>query len=201
MARGINLTPPQEIKRRKTQYVVGVSTRISLVLLIVAVATAGYYFYQSSSLDSKIKALEDQKNALTKQIESMNDIENYAKKISGKYLLLQKYLEGRVKYSAVLSELLARVPQEISFESIAFDGLGRRTTISGSSKDIISVSTFINRLAKEGNASTESAVDLSGKNAFVGVKLDSLSVDEEKEGQKGIRYSVSFEINKEAFLK
>ncbi len=201
MPQGINLTPPQEIKRRRTQYVVGASTKISVFLLLLALGVAGYYYSQKSGLTTKIFALQSQKGQLTAQVESMREIENYAKKLSGKYFLLQKYLEGRIKYSSVMLELLARVPQEISFESLNFDGLGKRTTISGASTDVISVSSFVNRLAKEGNASSESAVDLVGKNAFTNVRLDSLSVDEEKENQKGIQYSVSFDINEEAFLK
>ena len=201
MPQGINLTPPQEIKRRRTQYAVGASTKISVFLLLLALGVAGYYYSQKSGVTTNISALQSQKGQLTAQVESMREIEKYAKKLSGKYFLLQKYLEGRIKYSSVMLELLARVPQEISFESLNFDGLGKRTTISGASKDVISVSSFVNRLAKEGNASSESAVDLVGKNAFTNVRLDSLSVDEEKENQKGIQYSVSFDINEEAFLK
>jgi len=201
MAQGINLTPPQEIKRRRTQYVVGASTKISVFLLVVALGVAGYYYSQRSSLANKVATLQSQKGQLTAQVESMREIENYAKKLSGKYFLLQKYLEGRIKYSSVMAELLARVPQEISFASLTFDGLGKRTTITGESEDIISVSSFVNRLAKEGNASSQSAVDLAGKNAFTNVRLDSLNVDEEKENQKGIQYTVSFDINEEAFLK
>jgi len=201
MAQGINLTPHKEVKLRRRQYVVGVSTNISIFLFMVALGVAGYYYSRSSNLNSKISTLQSQKGQLTAQVESMREIENYAKKLSGKYFLLQKYLEGRIKYSSVMTELLARVPQEISFASLTFDGLGKRTTITGESKDIISVSSFGNRLAKEGNASSESAVDIAGKNAFTNVRLDSLSVDEEKENQKGIQYAVSFDINEEAFLK
>lgn len=201
MPQGINLTPPQEIKRRKTQYVVGASTKISVFLLVLALGVAGYYYSQSSGLTSKIVSLQSQKSQLTAQVESMQDIENYAKKLSGKYFLLQKYLEGRIKYSSVMLELLARVPEEIAFDSLSFDGLGKRTTLTGTSAEVISVSEFVNRLAKEGNASSESAVDLSGKNAFTGVRLDSLSVDETEENKGGIQYSVSFDINEEAFLK
>ena len=201
MPQGINLTPPQEIKRRRTRYVARTSTKTSVFLLLLALGVAGYYYSQKSGLTTKISVLQSQKGQLTAQVESMREIENYAKKLSGKYFLLQKYLEGRIKYSSVMLELLARVPQEISFESLNFDGLGKRTTISGASTDVISVSSFVNRLAKEGNASSESAVDLVGKNAFTNVRLDSLSVDEEKENQKGIQYSVSFDINEEAFLK
>lgn len=201
MAQGINLTPPQEIKRRRTEYIVGASTKVSALLLLLALGVSGYYYFQSSSLSNEISDLQDQKVQLTAQVDSMREVEDYAKKLSGKYFLLQKYLESRLKYSSVMLELLARVPQEISFDSLSFDGLGRRTVIAGASKDVISVSTFVSRLAKDGNASSDSAVDLTGKNAFINVRLDSLSVYEGKEDQKGVQYSVSFDINEEAFLK
>jgi len=94
-------------------------------------------------------------------------------------------------------ELLSRIPPEISFNSLNFEGVEKRTSLSGTSKDVISVSVFVSRLAKEGNASTESSVNLGGKNAFTNVRLDSLSVSK----GNGVNYSISFNINKEAFLK
>lgn len=193
----IDLTPPQEIKRKRTQYVVGASTKISVVLLLIAVGVAVYYFTKETNLQTQIASLDSQKTELTARVQSMQEVENYAKKLSGKYFLLQKYLESRLKYSSVMLELLARVPTEISFDNLSFEGAGKRTTIAGSSKDVISVSAFVNRLAKPGNASSESAVTLEGKNAFTDVRLDSLSVDQDK----GVAYSVSFKINEEAFLK
>lgn len=197
MDKGINLTPPREIKRRRTQYVVGASTKIATLILFIAVGVAVYYFSKESDLQRQMDSLDSQKIQLTQKVESMREVEDYAKKLSGKYFLLQKYLESRLKYSSVMLELLARVPDEILFDNLTFDGVGRRTTVTGSSKDDISVSTFVNRLAKEGSASSESAVVLDGNYAFTEVRLDSLNADEEK----GVTYSVSFKINEEAFLK
>lgn len=194
---GINLTPPQEIKSRRTQYVVGASTKIAVVILLGVIGIAIYYFSNTSSLKGQISVLDSQKADLTSQRDSMREVEDYAKKLSGKYFLLQKYLESRLKYSSVMLELLSRVPEGIKFDSLGFEGVGKRTRISGTSKDVVSVSTFISRLAKEGNSSTDSAVKLTGKNAFIDVRLDSLAVDEGKE----INYAVSFKINEEAFLK
>lgn len=176
---------------------VGASTKISVVLLLLAVGVGIYYFSKETSLQNQAASLESQKTNLAAKVESMREVENYAKKLSGKYFLLQKYLESRLKYSSVMLELLARVPTEISFDSLSFEGAGRRTTIAGSSKDVIPVSAFVSRLARPGNASSESAVALEGKNAFMDVRLDSLSVDQDK----GVSYSVSFKINEEAFLK
>ncbi len=176
---------------------VGASTKISIVLLLIAVGVAIYCFSQETALKGKVTRLDSQQAELIAKVESMREIEDYAKRLSGKYFLLQKYLESRLKYSSVMMELLARVPKEISFNDLNFEGVGKRTTIEGVSIDVISVSTFVNRLAKDGNASSDSAVNLSGKNAFTEVRLDSLNVDDEK----GITYSISFNIDEGAFLK
>ncbi len=180
---------------------VGASTRVSIFLLVLAVGVACYYFFRFSSLNSRIAALEDQKNHFASQVESMREVEDRAKQLAGKYFLLQKYLESRIRYSSVMMELFARVPQEVTLSVLDFEGLGRRATISGGSTDAIFVSSFVSRLAKEGNASSDSGVDLAGRNAFINVRLDSLSVSEEEVGQKGVQYSVSFDVNGEAFLK
>ncbi|MFA5776400.1 MAG: PilN domain-containing protein [Patescibacteria group bacterium] len=197
MLTGINLTPPQEIKRQKTQYIVGTSIKTSLLLFAILLAVAGFLFYKSSRLKSQLTSLDQQKTDFTAQKDSMKEVEEYSKKLSGKYFLLQKYLQSRVKYSAVLTELLARVPENVVLESIGFEGSGKKARITGSSKDLVDVSTLVNRFAKEGNASTESAVSLSGKNAFSEVSLDSLNVNE----GKSVEYTVSFKINEENFLK
>ena len=197
MPAGIDLTPPKEIKRQKTQFIVGTSIKTSLVLFAILLSVTGLLFYKSSTLTTQIASLDQQKAVLTAQKDSMKEVEEYSKKLSGKYFLLQKYLQSRIKYSAVLTELLARVPQNVLLESIGFEGSGKRARITGSSKDLVNVSTLVNRLTKEGNASTESAVSLSGKNAFSEVSLDSLNVNE----GKFVEYTVSFKISEENFLK
>lgn len=194
---GINLTPPQEIKRRRTQYVVGASTKLSVLLLLIVACIAAYYFVKSTGFQTQIGNLESQKADLTSKRESMKEIEGYAQKLSGKYFLLQKYLENRIKYSSVMQELLARVPEGVVFDTIGFEGVGKRARITGTSKDVVSVSSFIGRLTKVGNASDTSAVTLNDKSAFADVRLDSLSVNEGKQ----VNYAVSFRINEEAFLK
>lgn len=197
MPNGVNLTPPQEIKRQKTQYVVGASTKAAVLLVLILVGIAAYFYTQSSSLKNQVSSLETQETDLMSQRDSMTEIEGYAKKLSGKYFLLQKYLESRLKYSSVILELLARVPAGVAFENLDFEGAGKRTRVSGTSSDVVSVSAFVNSLAKEGNSSSESSVSLGGKNAFSDVRLDSLKVDE----GKSVEYSVSFKINEEAFLR
>jgi len=197
MPTGIDLTPPQEVKRQKTQFIVGTSIKVSLLLFVVLLGVAGFLFYESTRLGSQVSSLDQQKTDLTVQKDSMKEVEEYSKKLSGKYFLLQKYLQSRVRYSAVLTELLARVPQNVVLESIGFEGLGKKAKITGSSKDLVDVSTLVNRIAKEGNASSESSVSLSGKNAFSEVSLDSLNVNE----GKSVEYNVSFKVNEENFLK
>jgi len=197
MPTGINLTPPQEIKRQKTQFIVGTSIKTSLLLLVILLGVAGFLFYKSTQLKTQIASLDQQKIDLTAQKDSMNEVEEYSKKLAGKYFLLQKYLQSRIKYSSVLTELLARVPENVVLESIGFEGSGKKAQITGSSKDLVDVSTLVNRLAKEGSASTESAVTLDGKSAFSEVSLDSLNV---KEGES-VEYNVSFKVNEENFLK
>lgn len=194
---GINLTPPQEIKRRKTQYVVGASTKISIVLLLIVLGASAYFFSKVSTTKSKIASQDSRKTELTAKREEMREVEDFAKKLSGKYFLLQKYLESRLKYSSAITELLSRIPEGVNYTDLKFEGMGKRASISGTSKDVVSVSSFVNRLAKEGNSSTQSAVKLDGKNAFLEVRLDSLNVEEGKE----INYIVSFNVNEEAFLK
>ncbi|PIS22106.1 hypothetical protein COT50_03770 [candidate division WWE3 bacterium CG08_land_8_20_14_0_20_41_10] len=194
---GIDLTPPKEIKRQKTQFIVGASIKTSLALFVILLGVAGFLFYKASSLKKQISSLDQQKTELTAQKDSMQEVEEYSKKLSGKYFLLQKYLQSRIKYSAVLTELLARVPQNVVLESIGFEGSGKKARITGSSQAIVDVSTLVNKLAKEGNASSESAVSLGGKNAFSEVSLDSLNVDE----GKSVEYNVSFKINEENFLQ
>ena len=197
MPAGINLTPPQEIKRQKTQYVVGASTKLSILLFIILLGVGTFFFYKSYTLKNQIVGLDTQKADLIQQRESMREVEDYAKKLSGKYFLLQKYLESRLKYSSVMLEFLARVPDGLLLENVGFEGTGKRARVSGTSADIVRVSSFINRLSKDGNASSESAVNLSGKNAFMDVRLDSLNVEEGKD----VEYGVSFKVNEEVFLK
>lgn len=197
MLTGINLTPPQEIKRQKTQYIVGASIKTSLLLFVILLGVVGFLFYKLSRLKSQIASLDQQTADLMAQKDSMKEVEEYSRKLSGKYFLLQKYLQSRIKYSAVLTELLARVPENVVLESIGFEGSGKKAQITGLSKDLADISTLINRLAKEGNASSESAVSLNGKNAFSEVSLDSLNVNE----GKSVEYNVSFKINEENFLK
>jgi len=194
---GINLTPPQEIKRQKTQYIVGTSIKTSLALFIILLGVAGYLFYKTTQLKSKVTLLDQQKIDLVAQKDRMTEVEEYSKKLSGKYFLLQTYLQSRIKYSAVLMELLARVPQNAVLQNIDFEGSGREARVAGSTKDLVDVSTLVNKLAKEGNASSESSVALSGKKAFSDVTLSSLNVNE----GKSVEYSISFKINEEAFLK
>ncbi|MFH1295145.1 MAG: hypothetical protein ABIH84_01030 [bacterium] len=195
--KGINLTPPQEIKERQTRYVVGASTKLAILLLLIAIGISGYYYLTIRTLKTQMAAWQTQSIELDTKVASMHEVEGFAKKLSGKYFLLQKYLESRLKYSAVMQELLARVPSEISFVNVTFEGMGKRAIVSGTSTDVVSVSAFVNQLAKEGNATSQSAVLLEGAHAFLDVRLDSLRVDEEK----GVDYSVSFRINEEAFLK
>lgn len=194
---GIDLTPPKEIKRQKTQFIVGASIKTSLGLLVVLLGVMGFLFYKSTELKNQIASLDQQRTEFTAQKDSMQEVEEYSKKLSGKYFLLQKYLQSRIKYSAVLTELLARVPQNVVLESIGFEGSGKKARITGSSLAIVDVSTLVNKLAKEGNASSQSAVSLNGKNAFSEVSLDSLNINE----GKSVEYTVSFTINEENFLQ
>lgn len=194
---GINLTPQQEIKRRRTHYVVGAATKISIFITFVTLCVAGYYFYTTSKVNSQISDLEQKKSDLNSQISGMSDIENLAKKLSGKYFLLQKYLESRLKYSSVILELTSRVPDGVSFESLNFEGVGKRARLSGKSKDTVSISYFVAKLSKQGNASEDSGANLEGKNAFSDIRLESLNVNKDKTAT----YVISFKINEEAFLK
>ena len=198
MVSGVNLTPPQEIRRRRTQYVVGAATKMSVLLVLVLAGVAVYYFVKSSTLHKQIADLDSRGNDLTSQRDSMAEVEGYAKKLSGKYFLLQKYLESRLKYSSVISELLARVPKSVLFTDLDLGGAGQEVKVSGKSGDVISISAFINGLAKEGNASSGSGVVLDGQRAFLDVRLESLKVDEI---QKSVDYSIVFKVNEKAFLK
>jgi len=197
MVVGIDLTPPREIKKQKTQYVVGTSTKVSIFLFVLALAGGGFLFYTTRQLNSQINETEKQKAELTAKRASLKEVEDYAKRLSGKYFLLQKYLEGRTRYSVVVTELTARVPTGISIETIAFDSGGRPSKVTGLASDIVQVSAFISKLAKDGSASSESSAALVGKNAFDNVRLDSLLVNEDKH----VEYGISFVVNEENFKK
>jgi len=193
----IDLTPPQEIKRQKTQYVVGTSTRLAIAFFVIVIGWGGYSLYKATFLKGQISAMEVRESELVAQRSSMSETESYAKKISGKYFLLQKYLESRFRYSSIMQELVSRVPNGVSLDSIAFEGMDKRAKVSGTSADVVQVSSFVSYLSKEGNASSQSAASLSDKNAFTDIRLDSLSVNE----GKPVDFSVSFQTNSEVFSK
>lgn len=196
---GIDLTPPQEIKRQKTQYAVGTSVKLAALLLLVALGTGGYFFYKSSVLNRQLSDLSKQETDLISQKDALRTVENYAKKLSGKYFLLQKYLENRSLYSSMLLELVSRVPVGITLDTVNFDGMEKRASVTGSAADVIQVSDFVNQLSKEGNASSESSPSLSGKKAFTDVRLDSLRVDERTGEKSTVKYNVSFKVNGDLF--
>jgi|GEM_PF-4813599 Tfp pilus assembly protein PilN len=197
MPTGINLTPPQELKRQQVQFIVGAAVKATAVLLVLALGAAGYLFYKSGQLKGELRALDQQQTDLLAQKASMREVEDYSKKISGKYFLLQKYLQSRIKYSAVLAELLTRVPETIVLDGLDFGGADKKAQITGTSKDLVTVSALVNGLAKEGNSSSDSAVGLAGKNAFTAVSLDSLNVTE----GESVDFVVSFTVTEENFLQ
>lgn len=193
----INLTPPQELKRQKTQYVVGAATKASLVFLLLSVLLSAYYFFVTFKLKNNLRDLDLQNKQIAQEISSLQDIENYAKGISGKYLILQRYLESRLKYSAVFKELLGRKPVGVEIEKVDFDGVGKVSRLYGVSTNEVLISLFMSNLEKIGNLSLDSGISLEGKKAFTDVNLDSLSLDETKQA----RFVISFYLNEEAFLR
>jgi hypothetical protein len=194
---GIDLTPPQEIKKQKTQYVVGFTTIVSILIFLVLAGVGSYYFYRSYTVKNQIAEAVKQSDELAKQRESMKGIEDYSKRLSGKFFVLQKYLKTRVKYSSVMLEIISRVPNGLTLESIGMESGSKRARLTGASKDVVQVSAFVNRLAKEGKSSSESSTELDGKKAFTDVRLESLQLDKES----SVDYAVSFMVNEEAFLK
>lgn len=193
----INLTPPQELKRQKTQYVVGAATKVSLILLVIAVSLSVYFFVKTLKLKRELSFLEAQNRKIEQEIASMQDIENYAKDISGKYLILQRYLESRLKYSAIFREILSRKPVGVEIEKAEFEGMGKRSRIYGSSTNEMLIAVFMSKMDMPGNLFPNSGVLLEGKKAFTDVNLDALNVDETKK----VKYTISFYVNEEVFLK
>ena len=200
----VDLTPPQEIKRQKTQYFVGTSTKISAVLLVMCLLAAGYLAYRSLSYKAQIFAVDQRVLALESRRAELSDVEEVSKKLAGKYFLLQRYMETRVAYSSVVKELIARVPSEVTVDDIAFESGGKKANVSGFSTNPSQVAAFITELSRSGNAASDPAVQLTGKNAFTDVRLETLSVDDRKAQTRkagSVEYAISFKINEGAFLK
>lgn len=200
----VDLTPPQEVKRKKTHFVVNTTARLTGFLLLTVLGVAGFFLYKSYKLKSQIANIDSSISSMEERRLSLSEIEDYSKKLAGKYFLLQRYMETRLSYSAVVKELVSRVPNSVVIDNLQFETGGKRARISGSSANSSQVSAFITELSRVGNSSSGSAVDLSGKNAFSDIRLETLSVDKKQQGavsSSPVEYTITFKVNEEAFLK
>lgn len=193
----IDLTPPAELKRKKAILVFGIFTKLLILLLVLVIVISAYYFLKHQETKKKLLVLDAEISRLNNEIINMSELEDTAKRISSRYVLLKNYLGARVKCGDVIRELVLRTPKGLSIERISFEGVGKRFVISGFSNNETLLSLFLNNLSKNRIlfSGSEGVGDKANEPAFVDIRLDSLNVSEDGK----VNYVVSFLINESIF--
>ena len=172
---------------------VGVSTVVSVVVLVVAVGVSTYFLIKTNNTKKRIKELDANIERLRSTVRGLSDIEIVARNLDKKYQALDEMLKTRPYYSMLLQEMNTRRPDDIVVEDLTLRE-AERLNISGKGTTYISVADFTNRLM---NASFEGG-DPGLKKVFTKVTLNSVSL-ENKSGN--VNFSIVAEFDPKLLSK
>ena len=172
MPESINLVPTHEKSQQQKEKLVKAGTIVSIILLVLTIGIAGYYFYSISRIKETSKTLDSDIEALRSDIKKLSDIEISGRNLYTKFLTLKLVFENRTSYSLLLDELQKRVPADVSIDSLTSAQPGE-LSISGNASNYLSIAKFINTL-------TDAKFSSAGKDLeklFTDVKLNSVNLD------------------------
>src|SRR3989338_5153115 len=179
MPESINLVPTHEKSQQQKEKLVKAGTIVSIILLVLTIGIAGYYFYSISRIKETSKTLDSDIEVLRSDIKKLADIEISGRNLYTKFLTLKLVFGNRLYYSFLLEELQKRVPSDVFIESLTASRLGE-LSISGSASNYLSIAKFINTL-------TDQKFSLAGKGLeklFTDVKLNSVNLDVQTDSAK-----------------
>jgi Tfp pilus assembly protein PilN len=186
MAQSINLIPHEEQQaQQKTQFV-KMSTVFSIILLVLVGGVAGYYFYLSNSMASRLESENATTEALRGEINKLAKIEIVARNLDKKYTTLRDMFAMREKYSLILKDLELRTPETIRVTDLSL-AKDQTLAVSGDGEDYLAVSDFATFLTGNEVAQSTKSEDypeLDNVKTFKEVTLNSVSLDAQKDNVK-----------------
>jgi len=200
MSQSINLIPQEEQQAQQKTQIVRMSTIFSIILLILVGGIAGYYFYLSNSMSSRLAAETATTEALRGEIKKLASIEIVARNLDKKYTTLRDIFNTREKYSLVLKDLKVRTPQSITVTDLSL-AKDQTLAVSGDGTDYLAVSAFASYLTGENVAQSTEAEkypELEKNKIFKAVSLNSVSLDAQK---KNVNFFLVLSYIKEALTK
>jgi Tfp pilus assembly protein PilN len=200
MSQSINLIPQEEQQAQQKTQIVRMSTIFSIFLLILVGGIAGYYFYLSNSMSSRLAAETANTEALRGEIKRLASIEIVARNLDKKYTTLKDIFNTREKYSLVLKDLKVRTPQSITVTDLSL-AKDQTLAVSGDGTDYLAVSAFASYLTGENVAQSTEAEkypELEKNKIFKAVSLNSVSLDAQK---KNVNFFLVLSYIKEALTK
>ncbi len=200
MSQSINLIPQEEQKEQQKTQIVRLSTVLSIVLLVLVGAVAGYYFYVSNSMASRSAAETATTEALRGEIKKLASIEIVARNLDKKYTTLRDIFKMREKYSLVLKDLQVRTPETILVTDLSL-AKDQTLAVSGDGDDYLAVSDFATYLTGANVAQSTQAEkypELEKTKTFKEVSLNSVSLDAQK---KNVKFFLVISYIKEALTK
>lgn len=193
MAEFINLIPEQEVNTQKREKAVKMSSVLAVLILLLVLAGAGYFFYINSQLQNTLKDTEAQITSLRGQIVALSDTEITARNLFKKYTSLQDIYGKRNRYSAVLEEFNKRKTEGVKVDDFAIDSKGI-ITISGSGDNYLLVAKFMKDLTDK----DFSQASMDYKELFTAVTLNTVNLSN---AENRASFSLSVTYNPELLKK
>ncbi len=174
MVQSINLIPQEEKAEQAKESVVRFSSVISVVFLLVVIAVSGFYWFRNRSISNQIDVHQQNIEDLRTDISALSEIEVVARSLDAKYKTLDEIYKTRRKYSTLLSELEARVPETVSIDSFSLSGDElTEINISGKGQDYLSIARFLSTLSDKQFPQAGEGFE----NLFTDVSLNSVNLD------------------------
>lgn len=175
----INLIPQEEKREQAKVKAVKSSTYVSIVIFLIVGAIGGYIFFQTTSVNNRIKATEKSIQSLRADVRDLESIEISARNLGMRYSTLRDILNTRTHYSLLMQEFSVRIPGAIELTTFGV-GKGDTINVSGTGSDYISIARFINNLLDDeflgGNENLQKV--------FTGVSLNSVNLDAQTNNAK-----------------
>ncbi|HLC93668.1 MAG TPA: PilN domain-containing protein [Patescibacteria group bacterium] len=184
MSQSINLIPQEEKQEQTKTQLVKMSTLFAIFFLVIVGLVSFYYFYQVSSVKTRIKEHESNIERLRGEIANLSSIEITARNLDTRYQALTSIYISRVYYSLLLEEVLKHVPEVITIVDFTIN-TGNKITLTGESDNYIAISEFVTNLSKDDKI-------------FKNVTLNSVSLESRA---NSISFFVSVEFIPEALKK
>jgi Tfp pilus assembly protein PilN len=183
----INLIPQQEVQQQSQDRVVAMSTWLSIGVLLIVGAVAGYDFYRQYDLKNQTKTLESEITSLRQQISSKADVEVNARNLDKKYTTLKDIFANRMLYSMLTSEVEKRTPAGIQMDSMTLQK-GAKLNITGHADNYILIAAFTNNLSNQEFQEGDGTL----KKLFKNVTLNSVNLEKNR---NIVRFSINTDLN------